>query len=190
MPTLLNEQDLGRHARTLRRLGLRIEPIHPAFRKTVQSQIGVFRLLDGGTERRIGDDTVKALVLETPVPALCRNVSNRLKPVSRHDVRMTIVMDDHVHLGRPRNLLVDLDAEKTILREPMPALVATNRRCAVFLLRRLAHLVERMQKESTRPAGRVKDTPVARDRQNIDDELHHCPRCEELPRSCRGRRTS
>ena len=38
-----------------------------------------------------------------------------------------------------------------------------------------------MQKESTRPAGRVKDTPVARDRQDIDDELHHRPRREELP---------
>ena len=141
----------------------------------------MFRLLDGGTERRIGDDTVKALVLESSVPALCRDIPNRLESVSRHDVRMTIVMDNHVHLGRPRNLLVDLNAEKPLLREPMPALVATNRRCAVFLLRRLAYLVERMQKESTRPAGRVKDAPVARDRQDIDDELHHRPRREELP---------
>ncbi len=130
MPTLLNEQDLGRHARTLRRLGLRIEPIHPAFRKTVQSQIGVFRLLDRRTEWRIGDDTVKALVLESSVPALCRNVSNRLKSVSRHDVRMTIVMDDHVHLGRPRDLLVDLDTEKTILREPMPRRISSPPPCA------------------------------------------------------------
>lgn len=144
-PSLLNEQNLGRHARTLRRLGLRIEPIHSAFRKTVQSQIGVFRLLDGGTERRIGDDAVKALDLKSSVPALCRDIPNRLESVSRHDVRMTIVMDDHVHLGRPRNLLVDLNAEKPLLREPMPALVTADGRRAVFLLRSLAHLVERMQ---------------------------------------------
>ena len=141
----------------------------------------MLRLLDGGTERRIGDDAVKALVLEAPVPALCRDIPNRLESISRHDVRMTVVMNDHIHLRRSRNLFIDLNSKKPLLREPMPALVTTDRRCAVFLLRRLAHLVERMQEKSARPAGRVKDAPVARYRQDINNELHHRPRREELP---------
>ena len=102
----------------------------------------MLRLLDGGTERRIGDDAVKALVLEAPVPALCRDIPNRLESISRHEGRKQApeVFKDDIRLS--------------------PAKVRTV----------VSYL-----------AGRVKDAPVARYRQNINNELHHRPRREELP---------
>ena len=144
MPALFDKQDFGRHSRTLRRFGLWIEPVNASLRKAVCFQVCVFRLADNGAERRIRDDEVETVFFEAGIAGLVNNVAEWEQPVGCDDIRMPVVVDDHVHLCRAGYLLVDFNAEKTPLRELMPALVCLDGLGSVFGFRCLANLVQGM----------------------------------------------
>jgi len=52
----------------------------------------------------------------------------RLQSVVSNDVGVAVVMDDHVHLRRAGDLLVDLDAVEIVLSEvvPVPVMLAPS----------------------------------------------------------------
>ena len=70
---------------------------------------------------------------------------------------MSIVVQDHVHLGDAGDLVVDLDAEEAFFGEVVPVLIVFDAVGVVVVGGLAAHAVEGVEKEPAGTAGGIED---------------------------------
>ena len=106
------------------------------------------------------------------------NLASRSKIRNRSGV--TIVVDDHVHLGDASQFVVHFDAEQVLLCEVVPVLKMFDGSGLLLAVGITPHMVERVQKEPARAAGRIENKLLAFWVKNLDGEGNEFTRSEVL----------
>ena len=125
--------------------------------------------------RRIGRDKFKTILLKIGVTLAFID--------EREDVRVSVVVQNHIHLRGSGNLIVNFDAVKFLLGEivPITVMLALFGRRVVKIIGLLTNLVQNMQQKTRTSARRIKHEIVFFNRQNVNDKIHDRARRKILP---------
>ena len=149
-----------------------------------QILFGLFGAFDDGTERRIGEDQIEFAAFQRIF--LGFNVVEEVKGIVADNVRVSVVVNDHVHFGDAGEFFVDFDTEEVLFGEVVPvgkvfAALAGVR--AVFWKTTIgltSDVVEGIEQEAAGPASRVEDELLAFGVQDFDCEGDEFARGEIL----------
>ena len=106
---------------------------------------------------------------------------NAFKGIMADNIGMTIVMDNHVHLCNTSNFIIDFYSIKMLCCKVVPIIEVINSTLLIIIACLISHIIKRMQKETTRTTGRIKDIPILFGFHHFYTKLNNRTRSKVLP---------